>query len=133
MGELLYLDSSALVKLVLPEAESGALLDFITTRPHRVTSTISLVEVVRAARRASDDPDVERRAREVLAAVHLLGVDESLLDAAAKAPPRGLRTLDAVHLAAVDRLGDDLGEMVVYDAALADAARGAGVRVVAPA
>jgi hypothetical protein len=132
-GTLLYLDSSALVKLVLPEAESEALLEHIRARPERVASAIAAVEVVRAARRASDDPAVEQRAQEVMAGVNLITLSRSLLDAAATTSPRSLRALDAVHLEAARLLGDDLEAMVVYDTALADAARAAGIRVVAPA
>ena len=132
-GSLVYLDSSALVKLVLPEPESRALLEYIATRPDRVTSAIATVEVVRAACRASDDPAVEQRAREVVAGVNLLTLHDELLDEAAKVFPRRLRALDALHLATALRLGGDLEAMVAYDAALAEAARNAGIRVVAPA
>ncbi|HEX3553343.1 MAG TPA: hypothetical protein VIA62_08940 [Thermoanaerobaculia bacterium] len=40
-GELLYLGSSALVKLVLPEAESEALLESLSAWPVRVTSELA--------------------------------------------------------------------------------------------
>lgn len=132
-GELIYLDSSALVKLVLPEPESEALLEYISARPARVASAIAGVEVVRAARRASDDPAVEQRAHEVVAGVSLITLSESVLTAAATVPPRSLRTLDALHVQTACLLGADLQAMVVYDGALADAARAAGIRVVAPA
>jgi predicted nucleic acid-binding protein len=131
-GTLLYLDSSALVKLVLPEAESEALREHIRTRPERVASVIAGVEVVRAARRASEDPAVEQRAHEVVAGVHLITLSESLLTAATTASPRSLRVLDALHLETARLLGQDLEGMVVYDNALADAARAAGIRVFAP-
>lgn len=131
-GTLLYLDSSALVKLVLPEAESEALLEHLRTRPERVVSAIAAVEVVRAARRASDDPAVERRAQHVVAGVNLITLSESVLAAAATASPRSLRALDAVHLETALHLGDDLEAMVVYDRALAAAARAVGIPVVAP-
>lgn len=132
-GTLVYLDSSALVKLVLPEAESEALLEYIRTAPDPATSAIAVVEVVRAARRASEDAAVEQRAREVVAGVNLIALSQSLLEDAAAASPRSLRALDALHLATARDLGADLEAMVVYDVALADAARAAGIRVVAPA
>jgi len=132
VGRLVYLDSSALVKLVLPEAESAALMQFLAGSLDRVTSSVAVVEVVRAARRASDDPGVERRAREVMAGVDLLQMNAPTLDVAAGVEPRALRSLDAIHLAAATELGDDLAAMVVYDAALAKAARAAGINVIAP-
>jgi predicted nucleic acid-binding protein len=43
-----------------------------------------------------------------------------------------LRTLDAIHLATVLTLGDDLLHLVTYDERLAHAGVEAGVAVVAP-
>lgn len=131
-GELLYLDASALVKLVVPEAETRALLDSLAAWPDRVSSEVAGVEVLRAVRRATADPEVEQRAEEVLAGVHLLKVDEEILSRAARLEPRALRSLDAVHLASALSLGDDLGAIAVYDGALAAAAGACGLQVVAP-
>lgn len=131
-GELLYLDSSALVKLVLPETETAALLASLESWPARVTSELSRVEVMRAARRAAADPAVEERAEAVLAGVHLVKIDEAVLGQAARMEPRTLRSLDAVQLASALSLGGDLGAMVAYDAALATAAAARGVPVLAP-
>src|SRR3954449_6002141 len=131
-GELLYLDSSALVKLVLPEAESEALLESLSAWPVRVTSELARVEVVRAARRATAQPGTEQRAEEVLAGLHLLKVDNDILSAAARLEPRSLRSLDAIHLASALSLGADLGVIVVYDGNMATAAAGHGLHVLAP-
>jgi predicted nucleic acid-binding protein len=130
---LLYLDSSALVKLVLPEAETAALLAALVDWPNRVSSEIATVEVRRAARRASTEEAVRRRADEVLAGLHLLRLDAAILDQAARLEPETLRSLDAIHLASAQTLGADLGGFVVYDRNLAGAARGAGLTVLAPA
>jgi len=45
---LLYLDASALVKLVLPEPESAALAAHLAELPPSVTSIVAAVEVPRA-------------------------------------------------------------------------------------
>lgn len=132
-GELLYLDSSALVKLVLPEAETRPLRDCLASWPQRITSELSRVEVLRAARRATAGPEVEQRAEEVLAGVHLLTIDSEILERAARLEPRILRSLDAVHLASALSLGGDLAGMVIYDSLLASAASALGVHVLAPA
>jgi predicted nucleic acid-binding protein len=129
---LLYLDSSALVKLVLPEAESRRLAEDVQNWPDCVTSELATVEVMRAVRRASTDPEVEQRALEVLAGVSLLKMDADVLRRAARLEPRTLRSLDALHLASALSLGDDLGAMVVYDTHLATAARDCGLDVVTP-
>ncbi|HEV7515295.1 MAG TPA: hypothetical protein VGR07_03255, partial [Thermoanaerobaculia bacterium] len=69
-SKLLYLDSSALVKLVLPERESEVLLLSLAAWPACVTSELAGVEVVRAARRSSVDRAVEQRAETVMAGLH---------------------------------------------------------------
>lgn len=131
-GELLYLDSSALVKLVLPEAESGALLESLKAWPTRVSSELARVEVMRAARRASAGPVAERRAEEILAGLHLLKIDLDILGRASRLGPPTLRSLDAIHLASALSLGNDLGAIAVYDTGLATAAAASGLEVLAP-
>lgn len=131
-GELLYLDSSALVKLILPEAESAALLESVAAWPACVTSELARVEVVRAARRASREATVEQRAEEVLAAVHLVKLDREILDRAARLEPATLRSLDAIHLASALSLGEDLGAMAIYDNAFATAATAFGLKILSP-
>ena len=130
-GDLLYLDSSALVKLVIVEAESAALVEMIAEWPARVTSELAHVEVLRAARRTRGGPAVERRAEQVMAAFHLLRVDGGILDQAARLEPRTLRSLDAIHLASAMSLGADLAALVVYDEALAAAGAARGLEVLA--
>jgi predicted nucleic acid-binding protein len=82
--------------------------------------------------RATADPTIEQRAMAVMAALHLVKIDNDILRHAARLEPRTLRSIDAVHLASALSLGDDLGAMVVYDSALAAAATEAGLQVLAP-
>jgi predicted nucleic acid-binding protein len=129
---LLYLDSSALVKLVLAEPESPALRRFLSDREHLVSSAVAAVEVVRAARRASRSKRVGSQARAVVRAVHLLAVDLKVLERAADLAPASLPSLAAIHLASALSLDDDIEAMVVYDERLAAAATTAGLAVVSP-
>jgi len=131
-GEFLYLDSSALVKLVVPEAESGVLLESLSSWPVRISSELARVEVMRAARRTTQNPAAEQRAEEVLASLCLLGIDRDILNEAARLEPRTLRSLDAIHLASALSLGADLGPIVTYDSNMAMAAAGCGLEVLAP-
>ncbi len=133
-GNLLYLESSALVKLVWTEPESDALRAVLTKWPDQVSSELAHVEVIRAARRgrAATTTILQGRAREVVAAVNLLAITEEVLELAATVEPNRLRSLDAIHLASALTLGSDLGAMVTYDAKLASAARQAGIEVLAP-
>ena len=70
-------------------------------------------------------------ARSIIARLHLVPLNNRLLDAAATKLPPELRTLDAIHLAAA-MTGPDLRAIVTYDRRLADAAATAGLAVVAP-
>jgi len=98
-----YLDSSALVKLVVAEPESSALRRHLRSRPIRVSCALARVEVVRAVRRHGREATA--RARRVLARTRLLRIDDALLDAAAFLDGGVLRSLDAIHLAAAQALG----------------------------
>lgn len=129
---LLYLDSSALVKLVLPEAETGALLGALSDWPERISSTIAGVEVLRAVRRAGAGERVRERAERVISGIGLVRVDEAVLSGAARLEPAELRTLDAIHLATALSAGEDLGAMICYDNRLAQAAARLGVTMMAP-
>lgn len=130
---LLYLDSSALVKLVLPEAETGALLEALSDWPERISSTLAGVEVLRAVRRAGAGERVRERAERVISGIGLVRVDGAVLSSATRLEqPPELRTLDAIHLATALSAGEDLGAMICYDARLAQAATRLGVTMMAP-
>ncbi len=118
---LLYLDSSALVKLVVAEPETPALLAFLAGWPHRVSSALARVEVLRAVKRAKAGPAVRRRALRVLAHVAQVRIDELVLAGAARIAPDELRTLDAIHLATAQSV-DDVAGIVTYDVRLRRAA-----------
>jgi predicted nucleic acid-binding protein len=128
----LYLDSSALVKLVVHEPESAALREFLRTRPVRMASALAEIEVPRALRRAGYGASEDRRAADVLARVALIEIDRQIRRRAAGLGPPGLRSLDAIHLATALSVGDDLAGLVTYDQRLSDAATGADVPVWSP-
>lgn len=120
------------MKLVRPEPESEALWTYLEGRPQRVSSSVAWVEVLRAVHRVSDDAGEHRRAEAVLHRIGLLEVSDAIRRAAAAVPPRSLRSLDAIHLATALDLGDELGELVVYDAGFVEAASAAGIVVRRP-
>jgi predicted nucleic acid-binding protein len=130
VGTLLYLDSSAIVKLVVPEVESAALRQSLRSWPERVSSVVARIEVERVGRRIGGG--AVRRARSVLSRLALVAVDPQVVEGAARAEPAELRTLDAIHLATVLSLGNDLGALCAYDSRLAEAAASAGIEVIAP-
>ena len=127
-----YLDTSALVKLVVAEQESEALLSWINdTATDWVSSDLARTELIRAMRRVV--PERAVRAREVLESLTLIEVTTQIFEEAARIDPPLVRTVDAIHLAVALDLGDDLDALVTYDARLAEAAAANGVVTVAPA
>ena len=130
---LVYLDSSALVKLIVREPESAALARFLQGHSERVASALSLTEVPRALGRAGFGAAERRRAREILTRVALVDVDRRTLAAAAALDPPTLRTLEAIHLATALALREDLAALVTYDRWLAAAAKRADIEALAPA
>jgi hypothetical protein len=127
-----YLDSSALFKLVFEEDETGALARFLRDWPTRVSSGLARVEVTRIAARFEDDA-VLRETRTLFRRLDLIRVNDAVMATAATLEPLALRSPDAIHLATALSLGHQLAGMVVYDRRLADAARHHGLTVWAPA
>ena len=130
-----YLDASAIVKLATEEPESDALRGWLRERSSTITSRISTVEVARAIARQTESGGVRGRAavREAFTSVSLLELDADIANRAADVGPPMVRALDAIHLATALAIGNELAEFVTYDQRLADAARAAGLEVVAPA
>jgi predicted nucleic acid-binding protein len=127
---VVYLDSSALVKLVVAERESPALRRYLRRQPVRASCALARVEVVRAVR-PHGAPAITR-ARQLLRRLDLIQLDDELLDAAATLDRGVLRSLDAIHLAAARTLGDELSAVVTYDERMTTAAGLAGLVVDAP-
>jgi len=129
----LYLDSSALVKLVQRETESNALRRFLRRNraDQLVTSALARVEVVRAV--LIGGPAAVAHARRQLSRLDQVLLSTEVLDRAATlAPDLQLRSLDAIHLAAAQVVGADLRAVVTYDHRMADAALDLGVAVERP-
>lgn len=127
-----YLDTSALVKLVVAEPESAALRAWLSEADRDPAACdLARTELLRAVRRSA--PDRVLQARAVLDSLTLTEVTTSIFEEAGRLDPTGLRSLDAIHLAAALDLGDDLDGLITYDDRLAEAAQLNGIRVTAPA
>lgn len=126
---MVYLDSSAIVKLVVREAESVALRSFLRARVARASCALVRTEVPRAV--AAGGPEVRERARRIVASLDLIALDDTLLDAAGDLSGE-LRSLDAIHVAAAQALGQDLECVVTYDRRMAAVATAVSLSVAAP-
>ncbi len=129
---VLYLDASALVKLVLPEPESLALASLAAGGFDLATSTVGAIETRRAVLAAVGDDSLGEQVEDLLQSVSLVGVTEEIRRAAGMLRPALLRTLDAIHLATALAFEGELRGFVAYDRRLADAASAAGLGVLAP-
>jgi predicted nucleic acid-binding protein len=125
-----YLDSSAIVKLAAEEPESAALRQFLRRRHRFASSALAQTEVARAF--MYNGPLAIRRGREVLRTVNLIRVNDDVLSLAGELQPPELRSLDAIHLATAQLLGQDVGRVVTYDQRMVEAARFLHMRVVSP-
>lgn len=129
---MFYLDTSAAAKLVVAEKGSAALRKWLASRDDQIVSSDLLrTELLRATRRAAPEQMVQARA--VLDSVMLLTLSTAVCERAAMLEPSILRSLDALHLAAAQELGDELTGIITYDARLAEGAAALGIEVVAPA
>lgn len=130
--ELVYLDSSAIVKLVVREVETRALRTALLAHRQRATSEIALVELRRALRRAGGGPPESARAQAVLAGLHLVRLDAEIMNLAGEIEPAELRSLDAIHLASALALGSAIDVFIAYDRSLTKAAAANGLRTLSP-
>lgn len=125
-----YLDSSAIVKLVVEEAESTALRQYLRRRPELVSSALARTEVLRALLTSGDA--AVARGRAVLERIELIRVSDRVLETAGLLAPSDVRSLDAIHLATAAQLGADLGRLVTYDDRMLQAAKLLQIKSVAP-
>jgi len=129
---VIYLDSSALVKLALTEPESAALTSWLADRADQdlVSSALHRTEVLRAIWRA--EPGALPRGQRIIRRIGRVALSHDILDNAATLPPARLGTAGAIHLASALAIRRDLVSFVTYDKPLLDAARDAGLPVDSP-
>ena len=127
---MIYLDASALITLISGRRYADELRSFLAAQPAMpmATSTLGLIETVRTMDRIGDYPglmhDLVGQFTEIL-------LTEEVRDAAAALPGR-LRTLDAIHVASAQILGDAFAVLLTYDKRMLEVARAVGLRAEAP-
>ncbi|HZQ66196.1 MAG TPA: PIN domain-containing protein [Gaiellaceae bacterium] len=125
-----YVDTSALGRILLGEPDASAVLETLETFDRHVASRLARVELQRLALRFA----VLDQAEQLLRAVALIPVEEALLEAAETVRPESVATLDAIHLVTAIRLADAgaIEAVLTYDLRLADGARHHGLTALAP-
>lgn len=127
-----YLDTSAIVKLIVDEPETGPLKDFLSALDAQMTtSVITGVECVRAV--ARQDPGLAAVAQRALDRFILLPLTTSITLRAADFAPASLRSLDAIHLATAVEVQPSLAGFLSYDNRLNEAALTVGIEASSPA
>ena len=129
---LYYADTSAVIKLLVEESHSQAFAAFYDAHADAewVSSALLRIELTRAVTRAL--PVLLPDARDLLLAFSFVAIDDDIVEGAMNEPDRGLRSLDAIHLATARILGEDLDAIVSYDDRLLKAATDAGLATVSP-
>lgn len=126
-----YLDTSALGRLVLDEPDATAIGAALVKFDSIVSSRLLRIELHRLGLWA------QVRAEEIeqwLAGVALVPIDDAILAAAETVSPASVATLDAIHLATALELStaQHIGSLMTFDERLAEGAREHGLTVLAP-
>jgi predicted nucleic acid-binding protein len=132
---VIYLDSAAVVKLCHTEPATPQLVAWLRERAERslVSSALVEVEVPRALHRHA--PEALPTVPTALQRLYRIEIDQIVRATAAAYDHTGLRSLDAIHLATAQILGDTSDEnldFVTYDRRLLDAAERAGLTTASP-
>ncbi len=123
----LYLDASALTKLVIDEPETAALQEAVRGRL-LVSSRVAVVEVTKAVARTRPEADPNL----ILDMLLLIELEVDLTRLAGTTGGHALRAFDAIHIASAQLLGPEIETFITYDSRQAEAARRLGLQVAAP-
>lgn len=130
----LYVDTSALLKRYVDEADSERFVEMLATDIVWLTCRLTWIETWRNLGRRLDRASA-RAAREAFSAdwshFTIVEIDDALCqDAGQVADTTGARSLDALHLAALRRAGPTGVTLLTADLRQAQAARTLGLDVV---
>jgi uncharacterized protein len=127
---MIYVDSSVLVKRYVNEADSDRAEAFLEDDPTWVTAQHAFVEVAIALSRrvaTATYGQVMTRFEADWSRTSVVAVDDNLCRRAARiGAETGTRSLDAMHLAAAERVGARSIPIVTFDQRLGQAARSMG-------
>lgn len=127
---LVYLDTSALGRLLLDEAEKPLIEQALEAFARCAASSLLRIELRRLGLRHN----ILDRVDPLLAGVLLVPLGRRIIATAETLTPSTVATLDAIHLATAVRMSqaDELDALMTYDKQLANGAREHGIRVLSP-
>jgi uncharacterized protein len=134
---VLYVDTSAMLKLLVREAESAAIERELLRWSELATSVITEIELPRAVARAREERtdaviDGSVVLQGVLASAAIIPLSANIVAAARSVKPVQVGALDAIHIASAISLGKQLAGVATYDKRMQDALGPLGVDVIAP-
>ncbi len=127
---LLYVDTSALGRLLLDEAGKPLIEQALEAFTRRAASSLLRVELRRLGLRHN----MLDRVDPLLAGVLLVPLGRRIIMTAETLAPSAVATLDAIHLATAVRLSQagELDALMTYDKRLASGAEEHGIAVLSP-
>jgi predicted nucleic acid-binding protein len=129
----LYIDSSAFLKLYFDEPDSKVCADLMRGDPAWITGRHTRIEVRRNLARVLTGAKLRDKRDEFdddWSSCEVVELDEATCELAVEiAEGIGVRSLDALHLAAARRVGPGTLPVLTYDLRLAQAARSLGFQV----
>ena len=132
---MIYMDTSALTKLLIAEPETPELRTWLTSQIDQgdsaATSALGRVELMRTVARYGDISQADR-ARYLLDGLDILPLTEPMMTLAESIGPATLRSLDAIHLAAAAYFDQELTAFVTYDHRLLNGCRDIGLTTASP-
>ena len=124
-----YIDSSALVKLLVQEEESSAMRSLLGNR--FFTSVLTRVEVSRALARAGLFPN--QITREYSDLLNFLPFNEVLIESIEKLPfPKEVRSLDSIHIGSAHLVSAFIQGVITYDKTMQKSLNQLGITWLAP-
>lgn len=125
-----YIDTSALGRVLLDEPDNGAIKDALGGFDQIVASRLLRIEL----RRVGLKRGLLDRAESLLADVSLIPLEDRILTTTETLVPVSVGTLDAIHLATAVQLASagNLDALMTYDKSLAAGAREHGITVLSP-
>ena len=124
-----YLDSSAVLKLLIDEKESKPLVNFIDFVVK--TSVLTRVEIIRTLKRIA--PEKVSEGQEILNKMDIIPLSNGITSMAENfSSTVTLRSLDSLHVASVLFLNGSVEGLVTYDKQMITNAKALGINVIHP-